>query len=198
MGRDRTLLIVACKKWHVAKRLADRVQAVTGLPALHYVFNEEASALPDMGGIEASLGKRSRHRKALVRMLAETLKTDRLLLCVDPSSTDIIRDLQDDRAQVRLLEIECDFSDAYLVGHASRIGLAGSNASEAELARLLPTIRHDLRFESERLRDLKLPEQSRIREGAGREENAITLARFLGVSLDKAHEIAATEHLFAD
>jgi hypothetical protein len=198
IGRDRTLLIVACKKWHVAKRLADRVQAVAGLPALHYVFNEEATALPDLGGIAATLGKRSRHRKALVRMLAESLKTERLLLCVDPSSTDVIRDLQDDRAHVRLLEIDCDFSDAYLVGHARRVGLAGPNASQVELARLLPTIRHDLRFESERLWDLKLPEQSRIGEGAGEEENAATLARFLGVSLDKAREIAATDYLFAD
>jgi hypothetical protein len=26
LGRERTLMIVACKKWHVAKRLVDRVR----------------------------------------------------------------------------------------------------------------------------------------------------------------------------
>jgi Family of unknown function (DUF5928)/Core-2/I-Branching enzyme len=198
LGRDRTLLLVACKKWHVAKRLADRVQAVTGLPSLHYVFNEEATTLPELGGISATLGKRSRHRKALVRMLMETWNSDRLLFCVDPSSTDVVRDLHDDRAHLRLLEIECDFSDAYLTGHAGRVGLAGAHASQSDVARLLPTIRHDMRFESERLRDLNLPEHFRLRELAGPDENAAVLARFLGVSLDKAREIAATEYLFAD
>jgi hypothetical protein len=198
IGRDRTLLLVACKKWHVAKRLADRVQAVTGLPAVHYLFNEDATALPDLGGIETSLAKRSRHRKALLRMLFEANASDRLLICVDPGSTDIIRDFGDDRAALRLLEVECTFSDAYLTGHAQRLGLAGPQASEPALARLLPTIRHDLRVESERLRDLDHVSQFRLRESSGVAENAAELARFLGVPLDMAHQIAATEYLFVD
>jgi len=32
LGRSRTLLMVACKKWHVAKRLVDRVRAATTCP----------------------------------------------------------------------------------------------------------------------------------------------------------------------
>ncbi len=31
LGRERTLMIVVCKKWHVAKRLVDRIREVTGL-----------------------------------------------------------------------------------------------------------------------------------------------------------------------
>jgi hypothetical protein len=198
IGRDRVLLVVVCKKWHVAKRLADRVRVVTGLPALDYVFNEEETALPDLGGLGTSLAKRSRHRRALLRMLFEAAACDRLLICVDPASTDIIEDVREDRAGVRLLEVECDFSDAYLAGHAQRLGLAGPRANEAALARLLPTIRHDLRVESERLRDLDRVEQFRLRQSAGVAENAAELARFLGVPLDKAQEIAATEYLFVD
>jgi hypothetical protein len=198
VGRDRTLLIVACKKWHVAKRLAARAEAITGMPALEYLFDEEATDLPDLGGLEVTLAKRSRHRKALVRMLFEARGTDRLLFCVDPSSTEVIRDFQEDRARVRLLEVTCDFSDAYLVGHASRIGLAGPAVLPDELGRLLPTIRSDLRHESERLHDLGLPETHHLREAAGLDERAATLARFLGVPLDKAREIAATRDLFAD
>jgi hypothetical protein len=198
LGRDRTLLLIACKKWHLAKRLADRVQELTGLPAVHYLFNEEATALPDLGGIETSLAKRSRHRKALVRMLFESWKSDRLLLCVDPASTDLILDFHNDRARVQLLEIDCDFTDAYLIGHARRVGLVEVHASEDVLARLLPTIRNDLSFESERLRDLPLAEKYRLRETAEPDENAAALARFLGVSLDKAREITATDYLFVD
>jgi hypothetical protein len=99
---------------------------------------------------------------------------------------------------MRLLEIRCDFSDAYLMGHARRIGLADETTKPAELDRLLPTIRGDLRFESENLRDLNLPETHILREGAKPEENAAVLARFLGVPLDKARQIATTELLFAD
>jgi Family of unknown function (DUF5928)/Core-2/I-Branching enzyme len=198
VGRDRQVLLVACKKWHVAKRLADRVQAAIGLPTLHYLFDEEATDLPDLGGLETTIAKRSRHRKALVRMLFEAHGAERLLFCVDPASTEVIRDLQEDQASVRLLEVRCDFSDAYLIGHARRVGLAGPAALPDELDRLLPTIRGDLRFESERLRDLNLPETYHLREAAGPDENAAALARFLGVPLDKAREIAATDYLFAD
>jgi hypothetical protein len=198
VGRDRLVYLLACKKWHVAKRLADRIEAVTGLPTFHYVFDEEATRLPDLGGLETTLGKRSRHRKALVRMLLEARGSSRILFCVDPSGTDVISDFRNDHAGVRLLEVRCDFSDAYLIGHARRVGLAGSAALPTELQRLLPTLRNELYFESERLRDLNLPETHHLREDAEPDENAAALARFLGIPIDKAREIAATDYLFAD
>ncbi len=34
VGRDRTLYVIVCKKWHVAKRLAARIREVTGIPVL--------------------------------------------------------------------------------------------------------------------------------------------------------------------
>jgi hypothetical protein len=198
LGRSRTLMLVTCKKWHVAKRLVDRVQAVTGLPAVHYLFNEAATPLPDLGGIQSTLDKRMRHRRALVRMLFDTWDSDRLVLCVDPASTDLIQDFYNDRARVRLLEIDCRFSDDYLIGHARRVGLAAAATPEAAMARLLPTIRYDVRFESDRLRDLNLAGHHRIRETDSAEDNARSLAEFLGVPLDQAREIAATDYLFVD
>ena len=51
-------MLVTCKKWHVAKRLVDRVRDVTGIPAVHYLFNEAATDLPDLGGIQTTLEKR--------------------------------------------------------------------------------------------------------------------------------------------
>jgi hypothetical protein len=198
LGRTRTLMLVTCKKWHVAKRLVDRVNEVTGMPVVHYLFNEAATPLPDLGGIQTTLEKRMRHRRALVRMLFDTWESDRLVLCVDPASTDLIQDFYNDRARVRLLEIECDFTDDYLLGHARRVGLAGPQTPEAALARLLPTIRYDVRFESDRLRDLNLAGHYRIRQAAGPEDNAVPLAEFLGVPFDKAREIAGTDYLFVD
>jgi hypothetical protein len=198
MGRDRTLLIIACKKWHVAKRLVRRLHEVSGLPVIEYLFNEQSAALPELGGVETTLEKRIRHKDAVVRMLFDSFATDRLVICVDPASTDLIKELSGDRNRMRLLEIECDFSDDYLVGHARRVGLARENTPAAAIARLLPTIRYDVRFESDRLRDLDLVSHLRIREGATTDENAGPLASFLGLSLDAAHEIVATNHLFKD
>jgi len=198
IGRDRTLMLVACKKWHVAKRLADRVHQATGLPVVHYLFNEAATPLPDLGGIGSTVEKRMRHRRALVRMLFDTWDSDKLVLCVDPASTDLIQDFYNDRAEVRLLEIGCEFSDDYLVGHARRVGLASAQTPDAAMGRLLPTIRYDVRFESDRLRDMNFSGHYRIRELVDPEENVGPLAEFLGVPPDKAREIVTTDYLFVD
>ncbi|MFZ1513472.1 MAG: DUF5928 domain-containing protein [Tabrizicola sp.] len=198
LGRSRTLMVVACKKWHVAKRLVDRVRGVTQIPAVDYLFNEEAAALPDLGGIQSSIGKRMRHRRALVRMLFEHWRTDRLVLCVDPGSIELIQDFRQDRSRLRVLEIDCEFTDDYLVGHARRVGLAGAETPVAAMQKLLPTIRYDVKFESDRLRDLDLAGHFRIRQGASAEENAEALAAFLDIPAEMAREIAATDYLFVD
>ena len=198
LGRSRTLLVVACKKWHVAKRLVERVRGLTGIPAVDYLFNEEATALPDLGGIEGSIEKRMRHRRALVRMLFEHWRTDRLILCVDPGSVELIQDFRQDRSRLKLLEVDCGFSDEYLVGHARRVGLAGAETPVAEMRRLLPTIRYDVKFESDRLRDLDLAGHFHLREDASLGENAEALAAFLDIPGATAREIAATDYLFVD
>ncbi|VDC29237.1 DUF5928 domain-containing protein [Pseudogemmobacter humi] len=198
LGRERTLMMVTCKKWHVAKRLVERVRNVTGLPAVDYLFNEAGTPLPDLGGIQSTLEKRTRHRRALVRMLYDYWNTDRLVFCIDPASIDLMQDFYNDKAQVRLLEIDCEFTDDYLIGHAKRVGLAGEGSPPETLARLLPTIRYDVKFESDRLRENNFPGFCRIRQSATPEENAKPLAAFLGVPEAQAHEIAATSYLFVD
>lgn len=198
LGRERTLLMVICKKWHVAKRLVERVRQETNYPAVDYLFNEASCALPDLGGIQTTLEKRTRHRRALVRMLFDFWQSDRLVMCIDPANIDLLRDFASDKAKTRFLEIECDFTDDYLVGHARRVGLAGDRTPQETLDRLLPTIRYDVKFESDRLRDADLAGLYRLRQGAGVEENSLALAGFLGVPTDRARKIAETEHLFVD
>ena len=92
LGRERELMIVTCKKWHVAKRLLERTRTVTNLPAIEYLFNEEDTALPDLGGIQSTLEKRTRHRRALMRMLFDYYETNRLMICIDPSNVDLMQD----------------------------------------------------------------------------------------------------------
>ncbi|XDA97866.1 DUF5928 domain-containing protein [Sulfitobacter sp. LCG007] len=198
LGPDRELLIVVCKKWHVAKRILDRVRHVTNLPALEYIFNETGAALPDLGGIEKTLEKRTRHRRVLMRMLFDHFGADRLVVCMDPANFDLLTDFSSDRCITRLLEVECTFSDDYLAGHAVRVGLAGERTPPAMLRSLLPTLRLDIAHETERLRDAGFDNLCRMRETAGVEENARALSGFLGLTQDAARQIAATDHLFAD
>ncbi|MEM6480678.1 MAG: DUF5928 domain-containing protein [Pseudomonadota bacterium] len=198
LGRDRELLIVICKKWHVAKRLLDRIRQATNLPAIEYLFNEEGTYLPDLGGIQATLAKRTRHRRALMRMLFEYYETDRLIVCIDPGNIDLLQDFCGDRATTRLLEVQCEFSNDYLAGHAMRVGLAGEQTSQDTLARLLPTIRGDILHEADTIRDAEFENHLILRQSQSPEDQAGLIARFLDLAEEKALEIARTDYLFAD
>jgi len=198
LGSERVLLIVACKKWHVGKRLADNLRRGGGLVGVDYLFNETAAGCPDLGGLEGSLDKRNRHRRAVVGMLFDHWKADRLVICIDPSRADLMADFRADRCETRVLEVICDFSDDDLAGHAQRVGLAGPQAAQAVLDPLLPAIRLDLCEESDRLRDAAPGPFHRIRQGAEDAENAVALAAFLGIPAARALEIAAPGTLFAD
>lgn len=198
LGRERTLMMVTCKKWHVAKRLVERMRQTTNIPALDYLFNEASTPLPDLGGIQSNLEKRTRHRRALVRMLYDYWQTNRLIFCIDPANVDLMQDFFNDKANVRLLEVECDFTDEYLLGHAMRVGLAGEQTPQDTINRLLPTIRYDIRFESDRIRDAGFANTFRIRQSASVDENTVPLAEFLDIPPEKAREIVSTHYLFVD
>ncbi|MEL6645584.1 MAG: DUF5928 domain-containing protein [Pseudomonadota bacterium] len=198
LGRERELMIVACKKWHVAKRLLDQVSFHSNVPTVEYLFDEEATPLPDLGGIQTTLEKRARHRRALMRMLFDYFESDRLVVCMDPANIDLVRDFYADRSQTKLLEVACTFSDAYLAGHARRVGLAGPDTPDNTVERLLPTIRNDVLFESDRLRDERFPNYHRFREGAEPQDNAPELAEFFSIPEDRALEIAQTDYIFHD
>jgi hypothetical protein len=198
LGRERELMIVVCKKWHVAKRLLDRIRQVTNMPAIEYLFNEESTPIPDLGGIESTLEKRTRHRRALMRMLFDYYETDRLIVCMDPANLDLMHDFFSDRSKTKMLEIECHFTDEYLIGHAKRVGLAGEQTTQATLNRLLPTIRNDMVYESDRIRDAQFSHYFRMQETLSPEHNAEKLSQFLEITPDKAREITETEYLFAD
>ncbi len=197
LGRDRELLILVSKKWHVAKRLLNAIRRQTNIPGAGYLFNEIDAGLPDLGGLEGAMDKRLGHRRAFLRLLYEYHGSDRLLICLDPSDLDALRDFHADRCVTRILEIETRMDDAYLKGHAMRVGLADENSPEALLSHLLPTIRRELDFEVRALREAGFPDHHRIAEDATDAENAEALQRFLDVPAPVAQELARTPDLFA-
>lgn len=198
LGPDRDLYLVVCKKWHVAKRLIDQIVSETDMACVEYLFNEQDTALPDLGGIETTLLKRSRHRRAIVGMLFDSFNTDKLVLCVDPANLDIVQDFCADQARTHVLEVECEYSNDYLIGHARRVGLAGTQSPEQTVAPLIPTLRHSLAYESEMIRAAASDDYFRIRETNTKDENAVAVAGFLNATTDTAERILRLDYLFAD
>ena len=182
----------------MAKRVLERVPQVTNVPAIEYLFSEESTQLPNLGGIQKTLGKRHRHRRALMRILFDYYETDRLVVCMDPGDLDLLQDFESDRSNTRVLEIHCEFSKEYMIGHAMRVGLAGDHTSNETLARLLPTIRNDMNFESDALRDTGFENLHRMHESSSIEENTAELADFLSISEDDARKILEADYIFSD
>lgn len=198
LGRKNALRLVVAKKWHVAKRLTEAVRAHTDIPAVDYLFNEVEALLPDLGGVETTVAKRERHRRALLKLLFEQFESNRLMICLDPSALHLIQDLCSDKADARVLLIDSQFDDDYLRGHIHRVGLAGSETSGGVVERLIPTVRADLEHEAERLRDAGLEGFQSIAPWRTPEDNAARLAQFLDVAPETAARILNTEHLFSD
>ena len=96
------------------------------------------------------------------------------------------------------MEIACSFTNDYIRGHAIRSGIANENSSEDALARLVPTVRQDLAFESDRIRDRNFPHLYSISDKHNPEDNMMQISAFLDIGEEKARHIAGTPYLFAD
>lgn len=198
LGLGRQLMILTCKKWHVAKRLSDRIRDEAGIPTVGYLFNEIEEDFPDLGGIDKTLSKRHRHRRALLRLLMDYFDTDRLVICLDPSDLALIQDFAEDRCETRILELECNFSDAYLRGHAARLRLVAPDASDESFGRLLPTIRADIAFEHQAIREAGFAAAGHLLEGMPPEAWAEPIAKFLAIDPETAGRVADIPYLFTD
>ncbi len=192
------LNIIVCKKWHVAKRLVQQISDQTDIPCMEYLFNEEETPLPDLGGIETTLEKRARHRRSFVRLLLDHYGADRLVLCLDPSNLDVLHDICSGSSNVRVLEIRCEYSDDYLIGHARRIGLAGAHTPANTVANILPTLRNDLAYEEDQIQNAGFDHIWRISQSADKSENAAAISDFLSVTEEQADAIMSLDYLFTD
>ncbi|MCU4653311.1 beta-1,6-N-acetylglucosaminyltransferase [Roseibacterium sp. SDUM158016] len=198
LGPDRELFMIVCKKWHVAKRMLHAAEDRLAIRGIEYLFDEDACPVPHLGGIERTLEKRNRHRRALMRMLFDYYGTDRLMICLDPANIDLMRDFMSDRANARILELQCVFDDQYLVGHARRVGLATEKTPDEVIQRMLPTLRHEFDDQSVRIREAEFQNHWRLREGRSTAENAAVLSSCFDMDPDTGYALAETPYLFSD
>jgi len=190
IGRQNTLQVVLCKKWHVGTRLAESFIKSNGIRSLGYVFDESGTGLPDLGGIEHSRPKRNRHRRAFLKLVYQQLDIGALTICMDPSNLETLADFAGDRCRLRVLDVGCAFSDEYLFGHAQRVGLADAKTSADLTAALTAALRNNIRVDREVLQEMNLPELYMVHEKSGMDENAVALAAFLKIPQHRAEKIA--------
>ena len=133
-----------------------------------------------------------------MRMLFDYYDSKRLVICLDTASIDLIQDFVSDRARTQLLEIVCEFSDEYLTGHAQRVGLAAGDTTIETLTHLLPALKNDIAYESDRIGDSHFAGHILMHEDASEVEHTQALVQFLSVEEKVARDIAQTPHLFVD
>ena len=131
-----------------------------------------------------------------MRLLFEYYGSQKLVICLDTSSIDLLNDFFADRSRTSMLEIDCVFTDEYLAGHAKRVGLVAPDAPDDVTAQLVPTIRYDISYESERIQDSNFEGYHRIQQTYSVAKNAEALASFLDVPQDVAQKLAETPYLF--
>ena len=126
------------------------------MPFQECILREDVKELPERGAISFNYQKKACHRRPFMRMLYEHYETEKLAICLDPSNIDLIRDFASDRNTNRILEINCEFDDQYILCHARKIGLISDQTAVETLVKLLPSIRNDLKKEIDSIGDLKL------------------------------------------
>ena len=183
LGPDRALNVVVCKKWHVAKRVVEAVRKKEA--AFAYVFDEDDAWLPELGGYETSAEKRSRHRRAFLHVLYQHAGVESLTICLDPSNTDAVRDFAADGVKLRLLDIGVEIDDAWIEGHAARIGLGSQAEAGALHGQLLAALRNNIDDEAAALRHMGLAGYRSIREGQSPGQMARPIAEALGLSVGR-------------
>lgn len=197
IGPDKQLVVLLCKKWHVAGRLIQTAKE-DGMHAFGYVFDQDDVDLPDLGGLEKSRDKRGRHRRAIIRLLFEATGAQSLAICLDPSNVDAVEDFARDGCDLRVLEIDCDISDDWLSGHAERVGL-GSPADQGDLREsVMRALRQNIDDEQTTIRDFKLTHHYRIAQSMEPGRMARPIADAFAISVDAGAKLARTQHLFED
>lgn len=196
LGIDYELTLIICKKWHIGNRIAHAFSQISKRPAFGFVFDEEQPALPDLGGLEVGREKRSRHRRAFLHTLARHLDTKRLTICLDPANIDAVQDFVDDGSTVRILDVRCDMDEAWIEGHAERIGLGTRTSNGGMHAGVLRALDLQIQEEQARLAALRLPGYRTISQGSSPGEMARPIATALNLSIDDAARIARMEDLF--
>ena len=84
------------------------------------------------------------------------------------------------------------------MGHAKRVGLIADHTPVETIVRLLPSVRNDLRFETDQLRDREYDNHYRIVQNGPRIKNIEQFSGFADLEPGDAEAIVEQDWLFSD
>lgn len=197
LSPEHRLYVIIAKKWHVAKRLREALAGVGGLSALGYVFAEANAYLPDLGGIGADPSSRVEHPVSIMRLVADVARTRRIALCLDPGQSEVLEALLASGAACRALWLDVGLSDAYLSGHAARLGMTPEGGGTVG-ADILAGLRRECAAEAARLRQICGPLLRVWAEDAAPAAIIPVLAEMFDLDDTAASALARTPFLFED
>lgn len=198
IGADYHLHVILSKNRKTAAILRDRIERATAIPTVGYLFDDEVTELPDLGGIQTTLEKLCRHRRSVLRLLFDATRGKRLVICLDPGNLDILLDLRADQCALHLLDVREVPSDNALMELAYQQGLVTTQTAKTCLDQLLPAIRTQLAFETAALRDAGFEDLCRIDGQAPPDENTRALCAFLAIPHVIASDIVKDDTLFSE
>lgn len=197
LSSDRQVLVIVSKKWSAGRRLAQQVVATKDAINLGYFFDETASGMPDLGGIARDMDRRHTDPASLLQLIFQFFDTRFLVFCIDPCRLPFLEALRDTLPGLSILELQCQFSDQDLSGHAQRIGLLSADMNPADF-NLWPMLRYEIEEEASRIRNARLPRHFCLKEGAPEENLIHTIAECLQLPHQKVQTLVQRPGLFQD
>ena len=168
----------------------DAIRKVTGLPCLGYMFDDERELPLELGNLQRDLRKRDQHRHALMNLIFDTTKSQKIVLLTDPVRQRLIDDLSGMVDHMRILFVARPLTEAHLRDHAERMGLIGSHSGAFEVSEAVRAVRRDFEEDTESLISNYRGRLFVNRLDRAREENVTDIGHFLRVPRVQAEAIA--------
>ena len=184
------LLVIVSKLWHVGEAIQQKASELTGYPSLGYIFDEDREIGIPLGNLEHQLGKRGRHRVALMNLIYDALETDKAILCLDPSRVDALSELIDKIGDVRILLVDRPISAAHIRSHALRTGLIGEASGDSDQGQILSALTHEFDHEIRQLQENFAGRTYLNALGRNREDNVLDIGNFLRIQRSGAEALA--------
>lgn len=178
-GPECEVLAVAARNWRLGRQGAELLAEALGAVGFGPIFDDPApvAALAlrgaeglgatgscadggaaglaaGLGGLDRSLEKRRRAPEALLGAIVAATGAESLVFTLDPSRAALLRGLIGAGVRLRVAVIDAPCSEAWLMGHAERIGLWRGPAPPALRAEILRGLRAELAAELHALAQL--------------------------------------------
>ncbi|MEM9210693.1 MAG: DUF5928 domain-containing protein [Pseudomonadota bacterium] len=196
ISQDARLYILAAKRWDEGNKLRAVVSEALNIPSYGYIFNDGSLSLDVVGGIGSSLDKRNRHRRAFLQTLMRIEDTQKMIICLDPESTDILADLATDKGEVMVVYLDRNLDEDYFKGHAQRTGQLPEMVSDEEWTVLLRSMKERLTRSASDLKHPKLMRFAALRDADSDNTRAAHFASVFDCSKEVARDILGRSGLY--